>query len=137
MKIFMKKTLVLLLVLAAVALYYFKTMGPSSAIITLSVQNNSGESGTALLEEIDGKVRVTISVTGQPAGSKQPAHIHRGACPTPGAVTNPLTDVQNGTSVTMLDASLADLKALLPLAINLHKSATEASAYVACGDVAL
>lgn len=134
------KVLVVLLVLVAVGAGYYYLVGPgktSGVTVTLSEQNTSGESGTARLEEVDGKVLVTISVKGQPAGSVQPAHIHLGACPTPGAVVHPLTSLQNSTSVTTLDTTLAALKAKLPLAINLHKSAAQSQVYIACGDIAL
>ncbi len=133
----MKKVLVLLLVVAG-AVYYFKIMGSSSGVtVKLLEQNTSGESGTALLEEIDGKVEVTVSVKGQPARSTQPAHIHLGSCPTPGAVEYPLTSLQNGTSLTRLDVTMVELKAKLPLAINLHKSADETEVYISCGDIEL
>ena len=133
----MKKSLILLLVLvvAGAAYYALRSDSASSITVTLSEQNASGEMGTAVLEEINGAVRVTVSVSGQPDGSVQPAHIHTGACPTPGAVVYPLTSLQDNSSVTMLNVSLADLEAQLPLAINLHKSAAEAQIYIACGDL--
>ena len=39
----------------------------------------------------------------------------------------------NGTSVTTIAATLAQLKKELPLAINVHKSKTEITNYTACG----
>jgi len=104
-------------------------------MVTLAAQNDSDETGTATLEEVDGKTVVTIALEGQSTGANQPAHIHTGACPTPGAVVYPLTNVVNGASETTLDVSLADLKAQLPLAVNVHKSAAESKVYVSCGDL--
>jgi len=56
-----------------------------------------------------------------------------GACPGVGAVKYPLTSIVNGASTTVLSVTLDQLKKELPLAINVHKSATEVSTYTACG----
>lgn len=103
--------------------------------VTLYEQNNSGESGTATFEEQAGKTKVTLRMAGAPNGVAQPAHIHVGKCPTPGAVKYPLTNVVKGESVTVLDMPLAQLAAQGDLAVNVHKSAQESSFYVACGDL--
>lgn len=105
--------------------------------IQLAQQNKSKESGTAVLTEKNGKVTVTLNVTGGAPGVAQPAHIHLGACPNVGAIAYPLTDVVNGQSETVLDVSLADLAAKQPLGINVHKSAKEVKVYVACGNLNL
>lgn len=110
---------------------------PSEISVTVSEQNKSDESGTATLMEVDGKVKVTLKLTGAPAGVTQPAHIHVGKCPDVGAVKYPLTSPIDGMSETMLDVTLAELKSELPLGINVHKSATEAKVYVSCGDLVL
>ncbi len=114
--------------------------GPSSAVmgesvsVPLTAENASGESGTAVLSEENGKVTVSVNLTGYPTdGTPQPAHIHVGACPGVGAVKYPLTSLINGTSVTVLDTTLAKLQSELPLAINIHKSAAESKVYTACG----
>jgi hypothetical protein len=110
------------------------TSGATNKVkLTLLGENKSGESGTAVLEEINGKVSVTVSLTGFVAGVVQPAHIHIGACPGVGAVKYPLKSLVNGTSVTTLDVTMAQLKTELPLALNVHKSASEVSVYTACG----
>lgn len=115
------------------------TASPPEVVVTveLSEQNDSGESGTARLTEVDGKVYVTLSLTGAPADVMQPAHIHVGACPDVGAVKYPLTSPVNGASETVLDVTLDQLSSELPLGINVHKSDTEAKVYVSCGDLAL
>ena len=118
-----------------------ETASPSAALseisVTLSEQNKSGESGIATLMEVDGKVKVTLKLTGAPTGATQPAHIHVGQCPDVGAVKYPLTSPIDGMSETMLDVTLAELKAELPLGINVHKSTTEVKVYVSCGDLKL
>jgi len=106
--------------------------------IVLAAVNDSGQSGTATLEEANGQVTVTVNLTGVPTdGVAQPAHLHVGACPGVGAVKYPLTSLTNGTSVTVLSVTLDQLKAELPLALNVHKSAAEAKMYTACGALSL
>lgn len=105
--------------------------------IMLDEQNKSGVSGSAVLEEENGKVTVTFTLTGSPKTTPQPAHIHTGACPKPGDVKYPLTDVVDGQSVTALDVTLEQLTSELPLAINVHKSKAAINTYVACGDLTL
>lgn len=103
--------------------------------VVLNAQNASGETGTATLIESAGKTTVDINLSGAPSNLSQPAHIHAGACPTPGNIIYPLTNVVNGASKTVLDVDLATLRAQLPLAVNVHKSASEAKVYVSCGDL--
>lgn len=102
----------------------------------LSAQNDSGQNGTVTLVEVGDQVQVTIALS-NPTLAAEPAHIHRGACPTPGAVVFPLNDVVNGASVTLLDTSFDALRAEGALAVNIHKSATESSVYYSCGDLEL
>jgi Cu/Zn superoxide dismutase len=92
------------------------------------------QTGTATLTEKNGKVEVVVKVTPVQT-APQPAHIHVGSCPGVGAVAYPLTNLVNGTSTTMLDMTMADLKAKKPLAINIHKSADEVKIYTACGSL--
>ncbi len=108
------------------------TSSPSSEMtVVLAEENKSGESGTATLKEVEGKTVVTLTLTGY--ANPQPAHIHIGACPGVGAVKYPLTNVINGQSVTTLNVTLAELRQALPLAINVHQSATKITDYTACG----
>ncbi len=103
--------------------------------VTLGAQNASGQEGKATLVETDGKTKVTIAIGSGTAGIAQPAHIHVGSCPAPGAVKYPLTNVVDGRSETVLDVSLETLTKELPLAINVHKSKDDAKTYVSCGDI--
>lgn len=103
--------------------------------VTLAEENNSAQSGTATLEEKNGKVVVTLSLTGGSFTAAQPAHIHVGKCPDVGAVQYPLTSVVNGKSETTLDIDMKTLLSGLPLGVNVHKSAAEAKIYTACGDI--
>ncbi len=138
------KTIFLLAVALVVAIggYLFltgKAQAPAPvakmATVALDAQNKSGEAGIATIKEMGGKVLVTIDITGAPAGVTQPAHIHAGSCPSPGAVEYPLTSPVDGKSETTLDVSFDDLMKKLPLAVNVHKSVAMSKVYVACGNV--
>lgn len=111
------------------------TPTPTPLSVNLDPQNSSGQTGTATLQEIGGKVTVTFNLSGEPAGASEPAHIHIGSCPNPGAVKYPLSSVVNGQSTTTIDATMNQLKAMGPLAINVHKSAAQISWYLSCGNI--
>lgn len=101
--------------------------------LVLNAQNNSAESGTASIFDVNGKAKVIINLAGAPANASQPAHVHFGSCALLGGVRYPLTNVGNGTFETVLPVSLDELVSQ-PFAINAHKSAAEIGVYVACGD---
>jgi hypothetical protein len=112
------------------------TAGAQRAVqtVSLSPENSSGITGTATLTDMgNGTMQVVVRIT--PTTGDHPAHIHSGQCgPTLGAVVYPLTNVQNGTSTTMVDASLADVETG-GFAVNLHDSPTNIPLYVACGNI--
>jgi hypothetical protein len=102
--------------------------------VTLTPQNNSGESGTAVLTDAGPKTKVVVTINGAPAGVGQPLHIHKGTC----AQLNPspafgLTTLSGGKSETTIDVPIGDLRR--GYAINGHKSAQEATVYVFCGNI--
>lgn len=103
--------------------------------VPLAAQNDSEQTGTATFTESNGQTTVVVNVSNAPEGVEQPAHIHTGACPTPGGIVYPLTNLVNGTSETVLDADIATIWGQLPLAVNVHQSVPDASVYVACGDL--
>jgi hypothetical protein len=129
----------LAVLLAVVALLGVAWTSPAEAAgpvtVQLKPQNNSGESGTATLSEAGGKTKVVVDIKGQPAGTPQPLHVHKGTCskldPAP---AYGLTTLSNGKSETTIDASLASLQTG-GFAINGHKSAQDAKTYVFCGDI--
>lgn len=118
--------------LTAIALLPASTEAQQSVTITLSEQNDSGQTGTAVLTSEGAGTRVVLTLSNAPG--PHPAHIHAGSCPTPGAVVFPLTSVTNGTSQTMVAASIADILSA-PHAINVHKSPQEIPVYTACGNL--
>jgi len=103
--------------------------------VELTEENDSDESGKARLVEENNQVTVTISMDGAPEDVSQPVHIHLGICPGVGGIQYPLTNILDGESITIIDVTLDQLKSELPLAINVHKSADEASIYVSCGNI--
>jgi multidrug efflux pump subunit AcrA (membrane-fusion protein) len=109
----------------------------AAVTVNLSEGNNSGEAGVAKLSPLANgtRTKVSLELTGAPSGTRQPAHIHSGSCPEVGGVKYPLNFPTDGRSETVLDVSLDQLKAELPLAINVHKSVPEAAVYVSCGDL--
>lgn len=120
--------------------------------VPLMMQNNSGLMGYAMISDnASGTAVVRVKMTMKSMGgdrekdekmhmmnmgtSTYPAHIHAGSCPTPGAVVYPLTAITSGMSETVLATSTKSLIRSFPLAINVHKSSTDMSTYVSCGDL--
>ena len=102
--------------------------------IALATLNDSGVTGTVAFSDVNGRTRVDVTV--DPAGNPDmPAHIHPGTCtelvPQP---KFPLENVRNGTSTTVVPASITELFAG-NLAVNIHKSNDDLKTYTACVDI--
>lgn len=108
-------------------------IGPITA--KLYEQDKSGEIGTVEITPMGEKTKVVLTMSGKKSPVSQPAHLHAGACPTPGAIKFVLNDVMNGVSETVLDTAVANLFTENELAVNVHKSNKEASVLVSCGDI--
>jgi hypothetical protein len=104
--------------------------------VTLIDENGSGEDGSAqLTDQGDGTTKVELLMLNAPEGAEQPAHIHKGTCTTlDPKPAYPLETIKEGKSTTIVKVTLADL-AKEKYAINVHKSAAEASVYVSCGNL--
>ncbi len=102
-------------------------------IVPLSEENNSGVKGVARLSSENGKVKVTIDIVGEPDSASEPAHVHIGQCPGVGIIFWGLNNVEHGTSVTTIDATLQQVQEKLPLVINIHDSVENKDKFVACG----
>lgn len=133
-----KLAIVLLVALMAVGLVPARPSLAQTKVvrITLIDENGSGEDGSGqLTDQGDGTTKVELIMLNAPEGAVQPAHIHEGSCATLNpAPAYPLTNVIEGKSTTIVKVSLADLTSK-KYAINVHKSATEASVYVSCGNL--
>ena len=102
--------------------------------VQLTPQNNSGESGTAVLTDAGPKTKVVVEIKGAPAGVGQPLHVHKGMCAKLDAKpAYGLTTLAGGKSETTIDVPIGDLRK--GYAINGHKSAQEANTYVFCGNI--
>ncbi len=107
-----------------------------SKTFSMNAQNGSGQNGTVMFEEAGNQVQVIVTLS-NPTTNSEPAHIHLGSCPTPGSIIFGLSDVVNGSSVTLVDTTLAELKSKGAIAVNVHKSSAEAGTYYSCADVVL
>lgn len=125
----------LLIVAMVAALAAFGTASAETTVsVPLDAQNGSGVSGSATLTASGNQTIVAVTVTGEPAGASEPAHIHVGACPNPGSVKYPLNNIENGTSTTTVNAPLSAITAG-NMAINLHESKANISHYISCGNI--
>lgn len=106
---------------------------PQGVLLKLGPGRDADRSGNAVLLALGNKTEVDLFIKPQPPFA-QPAHIHEGACPNVGAVKFPLTSAQDGSSKTVVDASLADLTKG-GFSINAHKSPDDINVYVACGAI--
>ncbi len=106
---------------------------PDGAVLTIDKGRDGDQNGNAVLVAQGAKTEVYLFVKPNP-GIAQPAHIHEGACPVPGAVKYPLTNAVEGKSKTVIDAAFADLLKG-KFAINVHLSAQDLGKYVSCGNV--
>ena len=134
----MSRKLVSLVLVLVIMAMYASVASAQGAMMTvkLAAQNGSSQNGTATLTAKGDMTEVVLDLPADPAGAgvEQPAHIHEGACPMPGKVVYPLTNVKDGKSTTTVNAKLADI-ATGKFAINVHKSAAEVSVYTSCGDI--
>ena len=108
---------------------------PQKLVVSFGMLNKSGQIGSAVFYERDGKVQVEVDVYNAPKDTPQPVHVHEESCPNPGAVKYPLTSLVNGQSETVLDITLENLLSSLPLSVNVHKSEKDAGIYVSCGNI--
>ena len=108
--------------------------GAATRSLPFVTLNNSGVAGTVSFREVEGRTEVEVRV--EPAGNlDMPAHIHPGTCddltPQP---KFPLENVRNGSSKTVVPASIDELFAG-GLAVNIHRSNDDLKTYTACVDL--
>ena len=106
-----------------------------SKVFALHAQNGSNENGTVALVPQGTKTLVVVELTGAPAGTPQPDHVHVGPCDklTP-APTYALASAVDGVSMTTLDVPIATLTNGT-FAVNVHASVPDIKTYVSCGDL--
>ena len=93
--------------------------------------------GTLTFTPRGNQTEVTLNLQPGGAGVQQPAHFHAEGCPGVGPVTTPLSNVVDGRSTTMVDASLQDILAgSKGVSINVHRGpGGDANIYTACIDI--
>ena len=101
----------------------------------LNAVGGSGESGCATPRGGNGVIFLAIKVTGEPAGAKQPSHIHRGKCGSNGPVALPLTPVVNGMSSTTIPMAKWRMFNHGGFYINIHESPDNIPHIVSCANI--
>lgn len=107
---------------------------PLAVTVDLGPGRDGDQTGTATLTAMGSQTAVAISITPGDPGVGQPVHIHEGMCPGVGAVAFPLTNIVDGGSTTIVDATLAELLSGA-YSINVHKSQAEIALYTSCGNI--
>ena len=104
--------------------------------VTMGPGRDASQTGTATLTAQGSQTQVVINIQPGPAGVEQPVHIHQGSCPGVAAVVFPLTNVVDGTSTTVVDATLDSLMTG-GYSINAHQDTSQAglAIYVSCGNI--
>ena len=109
---------------------------PRGVVVNLGAGRDGDASpGYAVMLAQGTKTEVDLSITtDSSANAPQPAGIYIGSCANIGAAKYPLTNLSNGRSISTLNASLDDLLKG-GFAVNVTKSTTQPSIFVACGNL--
>lgn len=115
--------------------------GPQPLRVVMNAENNSGQSGFAVLTPLSAsKTRVEIDVAASNDSRPQPAHVHDGRCGEIGAIKAGLTNLAPDakkpgrfTSTTEIDVALDTLEKGT-FAINAH-DVRDFSLYITCGQI--
>ncbi len=105
----------------------------TSIVVPLSSMGGSTITGVAELMSQGNVTAVVIHLEGEAPDTRHPAHIHAGTCVSANPVPSfPLMTLQDGTSVSTVDAPLATLTSG-GYVIEVFPSETDLSQAVACG----
>jgi hypothetical protein len=102
--------------------------------------NASGVRGEVKLQSALAGTGITVTVSGAPSGGVLPWHIHRGRCGSGGGILGdataypPLQPGQDGTARITMTLGTA-LNEQERYHVNVHRSPTELTVIVACGDL--
>ena len=102
-------------------------------VVDLAELNSSGQMGTATLTPSGGGTLVTVETVNYLV-DPQPAVVYRGTGAELGEAVFELAIIEDGISVTTIDASLADLRGA-PHAVGVAESRAKPDVHVACGEI--
>ncbi len=127
--------------LSALLVVFASACGPQSLRVVMNAENNSGQSGFAVLTALSAsKTRVEIDIAASNDSRPQPAHVHDGRCGEIGAIKSGLANLAPDpkkagrfTSSTEIDLGLDALQKG-SFAINVH-DVRDFSLYISCGQV--
>lgn len=114
--------------------------GPRAERIVMNAENNSGQSGFAVLTELGGaRVRVELDIAPSNDPREQIAHIHQGRCGEIGVIDAQLTNLALDATTKRFTSTTEVSRTLMTLlngsyAINVH-DARDFSLYVSCGQI--
>jgi hypothetical protein len=106
--------------------------GGSEALVDLTEVGGSGQTGTATLTASGDRTLVTVETVSYLV-DPQPAAVAKGTCAKPGDAAYELATIEDGISVTTVDASLDDLRG--GYVVTVSKSRKQPDVLVACGAI--
>lgn len=129
-------------VLSVVVVCALAACGPRDVRVTMNPDNNSGQSGFAVLTETGPKkLRVVVETSAPDFSMEQKAHIHRGTCGEIGEIRAGLLNLKplegkpgRYGSTTNIDGLDLDELSVGDWAINVH-DARDNALYTSCGEI--
>jgi hypothetical protein len=106
--------------------------GGSETLVDLAEVGGSGQTGTATLTASGDGTMVTVETVSYLV-DPQPAAVAKGTCAQPDDAAYELATIEDGISVTTVDASLDDLRA--GYVVTVSKSRKQPDVLVACGAI--
>ena len=107
---------------------------------TLSARNASGITGTARVQSAVVGLGANVAIRGATPGSSHPWHVHAGTCASTGGIMGSASSYPalvvspdgNASANATVGVALVEGSAY---SVNVHKSASEMSTVIACGDL--
>ncbi len=106
--------------------------GAGEALVDLAEVGGSGQTGTATLAASGDGTTVTVETVSYLV-DPQPAAIAKGTCAKPGEAAYELATIEDGISVSTVDAALDDLRG--GYVVTVAKSRKQPDVLVACGAI--
>ncbi|HXW76677.1 MAG TPA: hypothetical protein VEJ20_04630 [Candidatus Eremiobacteraceae bacterium] len=123
--------------IASAVLSVGAAQGGASTTVTIPMKslNGSGQDGTATLTQVGDKVSVSVTLTNEPSGASEPAHVHLGHCPRINAVpAYNVGPVVGGKATSVVDLTWAEITSGKYVLMT-HESTAMLGMYMSCGDI--